>query len=672
MRLQTKENHDNYQDDLGPSTDSITKAPVPGPDDFFQYIQNLEARVDGLEAENNILRAAMAPANHCRGCNCENERARDALTGDGFRTDTMNYDGTSSPSYPFSHVHPPVSGNTVQELEYQLLPIPVQPEGQYASLAKDASWSTSNFDVGASGSSLSFPSWNFKPPSQPEQAPWQPHAAQDGQDAQLSMHNPAYPQTESLLSVVTSWQRRDEPESQHHSGGVTGIQDLYGDTDMERSHEMQVPHNECPPYISPHVVDEVQQAILGSLASDNIDGIAERYPPQLEDTFVEANQRQENTALAENDSHNIAEPEPGTLPTYPAALPSLPYGDIDPYNIAGLYHDSVSVSEENSFGLPESFDNAPSTGLVAAKCAPEQNSWSYTLSDALGTTATVHTTVLPAKSSIDELSPSSSAGIIEPGPNSGESSSVEALEGGGFWEAARRTWDNNMLNKDKANIMVSFAEQNKACPGPFFSKTFNWQAARQTVNRMGVDDPNWVWDFVSHLQACARDEDKPFLQVGPWSSYNTVPGNPPSFYNGGFHPLVSLSPYTELGQPNGSPSTADGDHGERSSPINRKTDEVPLQDFLVEPQDFSGLTQPSWMSELTFSEPLSSTVTEVGNITGESSSSTAIESPRSLASSSTVLLEDDWLSQEQWDEKFCRDTAVMGLGDDLPSQPQPM
>jgi hypothetical protein len=222
-------------------------------------------------------------------------------------------------------------------------------------------------------------------------------------------------------------------------------------------------------------------------------------------------------------------------------------------------------------------------------------------------------------------------------------------------------------------MMVRFAAQNTEIPNKFFSPSFDWEGASKIVDRLSVEDPKWVDEFVELLLVCAHEDDIPFLEVGPSSHlYHEAPDDAASFDNGEFRFPWPTSAHAELdAEPNEQSSTTGDNHGASPSLAHRERDHG-LLDEEAEPQDFSQWTEPSWAMEPAFSEPLSPTVTGWSDITGESGSSTAAESPRSSSSSSTISLGDEWLSQEQEEEKFFRSLATMGPEDDLPSQPQPM
>lgn len=525
-------------DQAGPPSTEL-EAPLPEPNTFFLYMQDLMAKLEGLQAENNILRVAMSQPIHCQGCNCAVGKAREAPAGKEVETD-------------------PLSCN---------------------------------------------------------------NAAWDSQDAQQFPHAPANPPTAFIPSETMLWQGQGELS--------TGGQ--YGDTNMEQMHEIELPLSRNP--TRPSFSD------LSLSASKHTDGGAQQCILGSGDMSVDAHR---NAESVDSGWHDVAQFETGTLPAYPAVSP---------------LH---AMPDDISSNFSEPFNNVSSTSSATIGYIAE-NTFSYTLSGALGPGA------IEYKSPADNTPPIPplSGAIDNNNYPQSEWSHTGIFDSESFWAAARRTWEQYMVNADKAAMMVRFADQTDIQhQHKFFSRSFDWEGAQKIVDRMSIDNPKWVEEFVNALLASAHEDDIPFLRAGPSSCfYHTALNDSTSF---GIYDFQSLWPPSARAgidmQVKGLSSIPENSHG--ASPPNK--------DNLAESQEFTVWTEPSWATEPAFSEPFSPTPTGWGDMSGESGSSTAAESPRSLSSSSTVSRGDEWLSQDQQDEKLIRSLAAMGPEDDLPSQPQPM
>ncbi|KIM78200.1 hypothetical protein PILCRDRAFT_11424 [Piloderma croceum F 1598] len=550
--LWTEEAYNRYPQDVRftldqaglPSTE--LEAPVPEPNAFFLYIQDLMAKVEGLEAENNILRVAMSQPIHCQGCNCAVGKAREAPAGEKVETD-------------------PLSCN-------------------------DAAWRS--------------------------------------QDAQQFPLVPANPPT-AFIPSETMWQGQSELS--------TG--DQHGDTNMEQMHEIELPPSGNP--TRPSFSD------LSLSASKHTDSDAQQYILGSGDMSIDAHRNPESL---DSGWHDVVQFETGTLPAYPAASP--------------LHTMPDNISSDCS----EPFNNVSSTSFAAVAYIAE-NTFSYTLSGALGPGA------MEYKSSTDNMPPIPPLSGAINGSNYPQSewSPAGIFDSESFWAAARRTWEQCMVNADKAAMMVRFADQTDIQHQyKFFSRSFDWEGAQKIVDRMSIDNPKWVEEFVNALLASAHEDDIPFLEAGPSSRfYHTALNDSTSFGDYDLQSPWSPSARADIDiQAKDLSSTPENSRG--ASPHRERDHNLPNEDNLAESQKFTVWTEPSWATEPAFSEPFSPTPAGWGDISGESSSSTAAESPRSLSSSSTVSLGDEWLSQDQQDEKLIRSLAAMGPEDDLPSQPQPM
>jgi hypothetical protein len=617
-----------------PQTDSLFNA-------FFDDVANLRTRVTWLECENDILRSQHI---HCLGCNC---KISEAPAGDGVEAE-MKYDHTvASQSHLDGEAFVSASSagyNVSQELPSQPQPITAQLQNHQEIAFPPQIPPTAPFDfnMGAFASGASSSPWDFNMYTQQQQpvmqldGAWQIAQVEwNGKDAQASMHEPYHPQAESMISDVAPCQ-----EQSQQPAGAMNTQDLGGDTDMERSHEISGGQSGNSSNSSVPSISKVDQARSSSPVSENIYGNARQCQPVSEDMSVDAHPPQENSESVDAGFYDIAGPHTLAQPT--AAIPPT----LD-----------CTISSDDMyewFGLAQSVTEVSSTSLPLAECDPPENPASYTLSDALGAAATGHTPVQFDGSPADNTSPppAASSAIYEPSDSS-ESSTPESPDER-FWKAVRRTWQ-HMSNVHKASIMVSFAGQNPDRPQPFFGKNFDWGAARETVERLSNTEPAWVCDFVTSIRAHADVEEKEDLEAGLSSCPSTMIYDDDTVSIGDDEYQPEPSSWQEFPD-----ITTIDDYGDTSSSLTwMATDDDVHKENLA----------PSWTEPPFVAEPspreLSSSVPDWANITAESSTSTVAESPPSQFS------RDEWLDQEQMDEKLCWDASAGGW-EDLPSQPQPM